>query len=259
MSADQQVCKEALQELKNAIIKNIAISDRNNILKTEYNGLLDAYNNANNMYWSTHLPNWQTAYNDTKKALEDEIKLTYNGGCISYPEWCTNDFGSIGFTNDGGDLPPIPWSCNHKRKCKRSDSQVSRDLNQWENQNKRPIPPTKPQEPSYENFILMPQAPINCCSNEINIIASQVTDSDLSQLNNCIATVENTISQPSPTPAPTPAQTPTQTPSPTPVPTPDPRESNNILYIVLFILLLILLFIIIILLFNFLFGDYDDE
>lgn len=198
MVENQNSCKEGVNTIKEYIQNNIKIQQLNNIKIDEYNSLYKLYNQEYIRWKDVLIVDWKTKRNDAYNQLKNEYKLWKNclalGQCNAYQhsDWCVNDYGT-GWEHTGGingtDSGQDCWA-GCRGKCQRTNSKLDFDISQWEIQNPPPIEPLAPVKPVLYPQLNTPDIAINCCDNITNVIGSDLTNTQLDQLNECITNIE---------------------------------------------------------------------
>jgi hypothetical protein len=198
--------------------------------------------------------NWGGAFEDTNARCRECAKRKVEGGWwvkdgklaknIGWPGQdliCdlapgTSLTGWSGYSDSGA----WGWQAGHSgsRKwwsCKKSQSQIDKEVSEY-NRAKPSFNEVKPEKPIPPETILdNTNIALSCCTNLANILGSNVTDTTITQVQDCKnflsgelkriqEQIESESSRPEPTPEPTSEPTPEPTPEPTSEPTPEPTS-----------------------------------
>ncbi len=196
MSNDE--CKDAIATIKTLTLNIKAIQERNDIISKENKTKQDTYDAYEKDYTQKLLPEW-----DKKRQAElDRLRYerrTWNN-CIDgnlfctkrekTDQWCANE---VGFGWEFSNCEQNNCGIYRKGVCKRTDDQSQKELETWESNNP---PPTEPRKPELQPSIPYPpiNVSLNCCKNIQLVQDSTITNSDLNQLNSCIAELETAVS-----------------------------------------------------------------
>lgn len=226
MSAED--AKRALKACEDGIALLTAQQKANQALVDDYNKNLTAWQARKN----TADDKWTRENSDRIKAQEQwdanvnakaEQKRNDSSNwnnCVVWNEtsagkhddWCRNDKGDSGWYHAGQDGAGCAWGWG-KGVCKKND-----DLRLREAKSELGPRPANYQEPKFSETkpteSAQNQTAINvaCCANTLNVVGSQVTDSNIQQQNDCAkdlkAKAAGTPPPPAGTPPPPPAGTP---------------------------------------------------
>lgn len=189
-------CKKSadtLRELANTIIS----IQRDNAAQTQkYKEALDNYNLVDYPNYLGRLREWTTKRNQAEYNFKSETRQWKN--CVDgincnnkglSDSWCRGDIGH-GWEFSGCEVS----NCGAYRRgnCIRTNDQVNTELDNWVTNNPGPISPVQPQEKDYplQPYPPMPSVNLNCCQNLATVISSQLTDSNLAQISECVNSID---------------------------------------------------------------------
>lgn len=212
-------CKEALERLRLNLetdfnnaqhYNNVTIPDYNNRLAT-YNKELRDHNNL--------LRDWESRTGDYSKyknyGISEDFTIQWGwadwdtnrtcrecannqhgwgeGRKISGGAWCNGKSGKLLGADHYGDSGNWGWHVGGSRKwwtCKKSQSQKNNETAEY-NRKKPTFTLVEPREPSPPASTFNGNDTIiNCCGSTVNIVGSEVTDSNINQVNECIGNIE---------------------------------------------------------------------
>ena len=195
--------KAALKACEQGIALIIAQQKSNAALVADYNARSadvtakrDAYNNAKRDRENVQR-DWDNRKNDIANAKRGESRDTWKHEAFnSNGDWCNNEIS--GWEDDGD--RDVGWvdggCCRHRRRCKKGGGLVDREANEQTTNEKggRPGNYNEPW-PNDAAPVTQNQTPINiaCCANTTNIVGSQITDSTISQQNNCLQNKKDAV------------------------------------------------------------------
>jgi len=222
MSAALDACKKGIALLTAQQKTNKALVDDYNTRLTAWEARRDAANTVRNAN-KTSRQNAQTDWDNRKQNHKnDALKERQNAGC-----------GACG-TNPG--CPSgWEWAGRHgcgwgnmgcENECKRSDAEANAEANRRTGGSRPEVYDDPPFSEGKPTESAQNQTPINiaCCENTLNVIGSEVTETNITQQNECKADLEKKASAP-PTPPPTSA--PTSAPPTFGTPPPPPATSSG--------------------------------
>lgn len=245
MSSDLENLK-ACKKASDALFSQI---DANQKLTNYYNDVTMKQYESDHLTWQNKHTDWKTSHDDWKRRYDTEKSQYANArkdGSCNAASFCPNSNCPSGYTDDGS-VTGLQSNCDicvwffgeictktgcHK-SCKPDDQNLNKHMTDWLESNKEPSEPmNEPKIPSQPQLNLTP-ASVSCCANISNIVGSTVTDSQISQLNQCTQSIAKQIDEaesdkPTPTVKSPENSTPTVESPDNPTPTvKDPENSTT--------------------------------
>jgi hypothetical protein len=201
MSSDDISCSTAVEVLKLLALQVSSITDYNSKKTSELQGAINKYNNVDYPGYLAKYNEWDGRRRQEYSRLANETR-TWNN-CVDGINctnkgmsdlWCRNDLG------DGWEFVGCSQhDCGLYRKgnCKRTEEKIKSEIvANWEVSNPPPPIPTKPSASDFPllEYPKISNIAINCCKNMANILNSELNDSSLDQINECINNHESKIS-----------------------------------------------------------------
>lgn len=180
-----KACKEAANSVKEATRKNTENANYNADQDAAWGGAHSAWQQRQEN-WSNNQADWDSSKETIFQTNGYERIETRNNGCFSYDWWCGNDYNL--WVDDG----EMYWGCGKRRRCKKGEQLRRNDALQTITQKRGPRPgdftEQEPQQNTNEYVHkgdVIPLAPVTCCANILNIVASDLSNTNINQVNDC--------------------------------------------------------------------------
>ena len=176
-------CNSGLDQIKAMIRSNQSLVDDFNSRHSAWESKRDTANalwNTKNTARQNDQSNWDNDYNNILRSKQQEVHNAGCGGCGTNPG-CASGWHESGHHGCGF------WNGQCERECMQNDdtarnnARTQKGNNRPSNYNEPQFSDTEPTMPA-ENTT---NVSIHCCSDVQNIIGSQITNSDLTQQNDC--------------------------------------------------------------------------